>query len=161
MEEKERKKKLLKKRLAELFKDAGFKKLGSGWYLEHENHIVVLELQASSYSSLYYLNIKLYVRGLWGNSYPLDKELVRDMGNVSFTVVPPYDLGLDLENDLSDEERLYLLEKMARECVLPLAHKLLTAEGVFELYEEKLAGRNNLPFFDNVINELRRIRNKP
>ena len=47
-------------------KSNGFKFLYGGWYKESDDCIVVLELQRSNYSVLYYLNIKIYIRGVCG-----------------------------------------------------------------------------------------------
>ena len=60
----------------------GFEKAFGGWFRESNECIVSLDLQKSNFSNLYYLNIKIFVNGMFGHCYSKSKALIKDTGNI-------------------------------------------------------------------------------
>ena len=76
----------------------GFTKAYSGWFKESLEVIAVLHLQKSNFSRSYYLNIKLFIKGLFGRNLAKSKQLVKtECGDI--LIRPPaqyaelFDLG--------------------------------------------------------------------
>jgi len=85
--------------------DHGFKKLGALWFMESDEHIVTLDLQRSNYSKLYYLNIKVFIRGLFGRQCVASKELIKDTGDIFRREPKEYSAAFDLDNTLTEIKR--------------------------------------------------------
>ena len=119
-------------------KDNGFKYLYGGWYKENEDCIIVLELQRSYYSRLYYLNIKIYIRGVFGEAENVNKYIIKNgMGHL-FTRQPnEYSDCFDLETSLDDDVRRVRLEELFVNYINPLTKKALCIEKIKDLAEEK------------------------
>ena len=115
-------------------KSNGFKFLYGGWYKESSDCIVVLELQRSNYSILYYLNIKIYIRGAFGEAYTVNKYIIKnDTGHIFRRQPKEYDATFDLETNLDENTRKAMLEKLFETYVVPLTDKALSLEGIEEL----------------------------
>ena len=123
-----------KKLFDEMTEKYGFESAFSGWFKESDECIVVLDLQKSSFSNSFYLNIKVYVHGLFGKIYHKSKDLVKkEIGNV-FTRTPnEYNNILDLENEMESILRVGKMELLFKEFIVPFADKMLTRVGVKEL----------------------------
>ena len=117
---------------------SGFEKKYDGWFKESEECIIVLELQRSNFSRYYYLNIKCFIQGMFGNIYTKNKDLVkRGMGNV-FTRQPnDYINVFDLEFSMTEEYRKSELERLFSEYVVPLTDRSLSRAGLKELEKQK------------------------
>ena len=69
-------KKEFKKLFSDCSKKHGFEFLHGGWFSETGECIYVMYLQKSNFSENYYLNIKIYVQGSFGNKYTKSKDLI-------------------------------------------------------------------------------------
>jgi hypothetical protein len=126
-----------KKMFGNLAKLHGFERAFGGWFRESDECILVLDLQRSNYSNLYYLNIKLYVRGMFTDEYgelKLDKGLVRsDVGHIFRREPKEFSTALDLENDLADTDREESLTKLFTEFLEPFSQRASTPKGIAQL----------------------------
>src|SRR5256885_6384060 len=90
----------------EVAKANGFEKSFGGWFLESPESIVVLDLQRSDYSDCYMLNIKIYVQGIFDNSYTKNKNLVKkDIGHIFRRQPAEFKEVLCLNAQIDDIER--------------------------------------------------------
>ena len=120
-------------------KSNGFKLLYGGWYKESNDCIIALELQRSNYSILYYLNIKIYIRGAFGEAYTVNKYIIKnDTGHIFRRQPKEYDATFDLETNLDENTRKAMLEKLFETYVVPLTDKALSLEGIKELINKGL-----------------------
>jgi hypothetical protein len=116
-------------------KKYGFAKEHSGWFKDSDECIAILELQKSKYSNLYYLNIKLFVQGIFGLNYVKNKNLLNSGQEAVFTRSPKaFDETFNLENEIINEERLYKLDDLFKNHIDPLINESLTKQGIINLY---------------------------
>jgi hypothetical protein len=97
---------------------------------------ITLYLQRSSYSKLFYLKGKVLFANVPEKPFILNKQLYNQGGLIHFQPVNEQARWLDLENELSDEERVRQMEQVIDEYIIPKSHKLLTRAGVLELEKE-------------------------
>jgi len=115
----------------------GFKKAFGHWYKESEEVIVVLNLQKSGYSSLYYLNIKIYIIGIFNFSYEISKRLIiNDTGDIFRREPVEYKSIMNLDNEMDDFERVAGIERMFKDFMAPFVDKALTLRGILVLVDE-------------------------
>ena len=62
-----------KKIFGEVAKSYGFERAFGGWFKDSAESIVVLDLQKSNFGDYYEMNVKIYVQGMFGNSYSKSK----------------------------------------------------------------------------------------
>lgn len=128
------------KQFKELFRtiaeENGFKTEFGGWFKESNECIVALDLQRSNFSTLYYLNIQIFVQRLFGESYVIGKELLRNPGTVFRRQPNDYNDALDLNLVVSSVGRTQRLEELFRDFLVPFTEKALTVSGLKELAKE-------------------------
>jgi len=61
----------------EVAKSHNFERAFGGWFKESHECIVVLDLQKSNYGGYYYLNLKIYIQGVFNKHYSKSKDLVK------------------------------------------------------------------------------------
>ena len=117
-----------------LAKQYGFKAISNNWFRESDECIVGINLQKSYYCNLYYLNINIFVHGIFGNHDIKEKDLMIK-GTNSFSERSPkeYDDVFSLEMQMDDKERTQRLESFFAEYLGPLVEKALTRNGIKEL----------------------------
>lgn len=71
-----------KKIFGEIAKKNGFERAYEGWFKESPEVILVLDLQKSNFGNNYYLNVKLFVQGTFGNTYSKSKKLIKTDGAI-------------------------------------------------------------------------------
>jgi hypothetical protein len=107
-------------------KKNGFESNFSGWFKESNECIVVLDLQKSDYSNIYYLNIRIYIQGIFGNYYSKNKNLVKnDTGDIFRRQPKEYNDAFDLELAMDVDKRKELLEKLFSDFLNPFSEKVL------------------------------------
>jgi len=112
----------------------GFERAYGGWFMESPETIIVLDLQKSNYGDYYYLNIKIYVQGLFGKKYKRGKELVRsEVGNVFMRPPTTYDDVFNMETVIDLRDRVKGLHHLFSEYIQPIATLASTRGGIFEL----------------------------
>ncbi len=118
----------------EVAKENNFERVFGGWFKEFKEIMFVLSLQKSNYGKLYYLNIKLYIHGVFGNKYEKNKELVHvDSGDIFIRPPDSYSNLLELDNSLSEEDRRNGLKKMFEKYINPFLEKTKTKELIKEI----------------------------
>lgn len=127
-----------KKFFDEIAKTFGFESMYGGWFKDSKQCILAVELMRSNFGNYYKINIKLYVQGVFGNTYLRSKELVKKFTGNCFRGEPKeYEDALDLENQMDDAERKAKLISFFKEFLVPFSEKALTRTGVIELAQEK------------------------
>ncbi|MBQ2552070.1 MAG: DUF4304 domain-containing protein [Treponema sp.] len=145
--------KVLKRTFAEITKSIGLETKFGGFVKETEEVIIVLSFQKSNYSSQVYLNIKLYIQGVFGKNYLLSREMVvNDVGDVFRRAPKDYDEIFNLNTDLSDNERIEYLKKFIDEFLSGFIQQTSTVKGIMLLAEQ-----GELFLFPAVKSELEKI----
>jgi len=123
-----------KKLFSNIARASGFEEAFSGWFKESNECIVSLGLQKSNYGNYYYLNIKIYVNGVFDRNYMKSKELVnKEIGNIFRRQPKEYEIVLNLETQMEDDERKQRLESLFSKFLVPFTNKALTRLGIKEL----------------------------
>mgnify|MGYP003306197839 CR=1 FL=1 len=129
--------KVLKRTFAEITKSIGLETKFGGFVKETEEVIIVLSFQKSNYSSQVYLNIKLYIQGVFGKNYQLSRKMVvNDVGDVFRRVPKDYDEIFNLNTDLSDNARIEYLKKFIDEFLSGFVQQVSTVKGIMSLAEK-------------------------
>ena len=145
--------KVLKRTFAEITKSIELETKFGGFVKETEEVIIVLSFQKSNYSSQVYLNIKLYIQGVFGKNYQLSREMVvNDVGDVFRRAPKDYDQIFDLGSDLPDNERIEYLKKFIDEFLSGFIQQTSTVKGIMLLAEQ-----GELFLFPAVKSELEKI----
>ncbi|MCW3111005.1 MAG: hypothetical protein JWQ09_5511 [Segetibacter sp.] len=131
-----------KKTVAILAKKNGFEH-SKWWFKESTECIIALELQQSSYSNLYYLNIKIYIQGLFGRKHSRDKNTLKTYyEDIPMRQPPQYAAVFDLEQSMDDAERILKLEEFFIDFLVPFTNKALTKSGIYDLIKNGQLGIN-------------------
>ncbi len=127
-----------KKKFGQIAKEHGFESAFGGWFMTGTECIIVLELQKSNFGNYYYLNVKIFIQGIFGKSYSKSKDLVKkDMGSVFVRQPIKYDPTLNLEEALTDAIRAAQIQNLFSEFVAPFANKALTKNGIKQMVKDK------------------------
>ena len=115
----------------------GFKTAFGGWFKESKDCIMVLELQKSNFGNYYYLNIKIFVNGLFNESYQVNKDLItKNVSPILSGVPKDYEFIFNLESQLKATERAQQLEGMFHNFMVPFAEKALNLKKIMELVQD-------------------------
>jgi hypothetical protein len=126
-----------KKLFGEVAKSNGFESAFGGWFKDSAESIVVLDLQKSNFGDYYEMNIKIFIQGMFGNSYSRSKDLVkRDIGNIFTRQPPEYKSVFDFDEPMDDEKRKEKLEQLFSKFIVPFSDKALSTSGIRELAEK-------------------------
>jgi len=136
MERKELKKELKKVFISTLKKN-GFKRINKKWIIETDDLIKEVELQKSNYRDLYYLN---YIFTFKNTPQEKFKSHIYSRYGIKSKV-------LDLENDLVNEKRLVLFEKMINELVITKINPVNTIKDILEIIKEN-------PYYKNMLSKI-------
>jgi hypothetical protein len=122
----------------ELAQENGFERAYGMWFKEQDESLVCIDLQRSNYSHLYYVNINVYIQGLFGKNFKKSKDLKFGAGGSAIHTGPPnkYAPALDQENELTDLERKKMLEEMFSEYLIPFIKKISTRDGIKKSYKD-------------------------
>jgi len=123
--------KLLLDNSSELY---GFEKYFGGWIKASTECIAVLELQKSKFGNFYYLNIKIYIKGLFKRNYMPSKELIKNpMGDLTSRETQLRNSTFNLDDPITDEQRKDDLEKILDTIIMPFVNQTSTRSGILEL----------------------------
>ncbi len=127
-----------KKLFDEIAKESGFDRAYKGWFKESPEVILALDLQKSNFGNYYYLNIKLFIQGVFGHTYSKCKKLIKtDIGNIFLRQPDNYSNLLDLDTPLEDSDRKEGLRKLFGDFIVPFSNKTSSKKGVRELHEHE------------------------
>lgn len=108
-------------------------------YFDKPKMLLVLELQKSNYSELYYCNIKLGVRGWHSKQLVISKEVIKNpSGPFSERAKEEFYHAFDLENNLSDSKREILLNRFFTE---QIAYLKSLMDNVNDLIDARESGK--------------------
>lgn len=128
-----------KKLVHSVMKENGFHRKGNSWYKATDECIVLLNLQHSLYSSLYYINLACMPQKFaHGVLYPKEECcFVR-------TRIPKYGINgenyhqiTDLETEINDSERESGIIHILRDYCLPTLDKFSSIKDVKQFYSEE------------------------
>lgn len=110
-----------------------------GWVKESSECLIILDLQKSNFGNYYDLNIKIFVQGLFGNSYVKGKDLVKKMTGDIFLRQPiSYNDAFDYDNSISEAKRKEQLQGLFHEFIVPWTDKALSRTGLKELAQSNV-----------------------
>jgi hypothetical protein len=116
----------------------GFERAYGVWFKESPECIIVLELQKSNHGDYYKLNIKIYVQGMFGNKYKINKELIKkDIGDILSGEPVSYRKVLDFDEPMEDLKRQAKTEELFNAYIVPKTDKAITVKGIKELFLAK------------------------
>jgi hypothetical protein len=115
-----------------------FVKSFGGWFKESPECIVTLVLQKSNYGNYYQLIIKVYVQGIFGNSYSISKSLLNGMGDVFRGAPTEYNDIFDFDNMMDDKRRIEKLNDLFKNFISPFASEALTRDGIISLAKKEM-----------------------
>lgn len=127
----------LKYFFTEATKSVGFESK-FGCFVKTTNEvIIVLSFQKSYYSSQVYLNIKLFIQGIFGKNYQLSREMVsNDVGDIFRRAPKDYDEIFNLSSDLPDNARIELLKTFVNDFLSRFVQQASTVKGIALLAEQ-------------------------
>src|SRR5699024_413920 len=93
------------------------------------------ELQKSSFSNSYYLNIKVFIQGAFERTYTPNKDLIKSsMGHITSQIRDKE--ILDLDEPINDEKRKADLAKLFSDFIVTFTDKALSKSGIRELADK-------------------------
>lgn len=122
-----------------IMKENGFHKRGNSWYKTTDECIVLLNLQHSSFGSLYYINLACMPKKFaHGELYPKEECCyIR-------TRIPKYGVNgedyyqiTDMENEINNNERETGIIHILKDYCLPTLDKFGSIKGVKQYYSEE------------------------
>ena len=129
--------KVLKRTFAEITKSIGLETKFGGFVKETEEVIIVLLFQKSNYSSQVYLNIKLYIQGVFGKNYQISRDMVNnDVGDVFRRAPKDYDEIFDLSSNLPDNIRIEHLKRFVDDFLSGFVQQVSTVKGIMSLADK-------------------------
>ena len=126
-----------KKMFGKIAKCHGFDSAYGGWFKHSNESLLILELQRSNFSDIFYLNIKIFIQGVFGKNYSISKDLVKNsMGQILRRPHPEYAILFNLQADLDDDQRKTRISDFFQTFLKPFAKLALTREGVKHLAQD-------------------------
>jgi hypothetical protein len=139
-----------KKLFGEVAHKHGFQFLYGVWMKESPEVILMLELQKSNFSVEYYLNIKIFIHGIFQLQHIKNKKLSTECKESFFRRCPTeYGSCLDLENSLTSNERKNMIESLFTNFIDSFSDKALNIMRIYKLVDD-----SQLLLFPNVKIEL-------
>jgi hypothetical protein len=124
-----------KKLFTEIAKKNGLVNEINALFKESDFALIALILRKSSYSKLFYLRIKVKLKTP-GELFQEKKEWVKhDVSDILLGAEAKFNALFDLENQISDSERLNGLEDLFNTNLNELIKKTLDRDGLIELYK--------------------------
>ena len=120
-------------------KENGFCRKSNSWYKSTEECVVLLNLQHSSWSSLYYINLACFLRKS-DNSILYPKEYhchIRTRIPQCGANGESYAQTTNLESCMTDNEREKGIISILNDYCIPTLSKLSSVEGIKQLYKEQ------------------------
>lgn len=115
----------------------GYEKAFSGWFKESAECIAVLDLQKSNFGNYYELNIKIFIRGVFGNRYTKDKKLVkRDTGDIFTRQPEDFKDVLDFDTSMDSDKRKQGIEALFKEFIDSFIDRALSRNGIKDLAQD-------------------------
>jgi hypothetical protein len=123
-----------KKVFGEIANINNFKRAFGGWYKESPECLAILALQKSNYGNYYQLNIKILIHGVFQDAYlPNKKLMIETGGHVDSCEPKEFRHVFDLDEQIDDNLRQELLNKLFISHIVPFTNKALSKEGIKEL----------------------------
>lgn len=107
------------------------------WSVESNECILTLELQKSNFGNFYNLVMNVFIQGAFGNKYLKDKNLIRDLGDITTGLPYEYYVYLDLDSSIEIQDRKRGFELLFDSFIIPFANKALSKKGIYELSAER------------------------
>lgn len=122
----------------EIAKLNNFQKAFGGWFKDSTECIAVLELQKSNYGDYYQLIIKIYIQGMFGDMYAMNKNLVKkDIGHIFSGEPKEYKKVFDLTDPITDNMREELLKELFQTHIVPFTDNTISKDGIIEKHQKE------------------------
>ncbi|MBS0615331.1 MAG: hypothetical protein JSR58_02110 [Verrucomicrobia bacterium] len=109
----------------------GFTSAFNGWCKESEDCLFIMDLQKSNFGNFYHLNLKTFIKGIFGRTYSIGKDLVKkDMGQIFRQQPPEFDRYLNLETIMDNAKREQGIETLFTQFILPYSKSVSTLEDI-------------------------------
>jgi len=102
-------------------------------FKESEDTVVSLDLQKSNYGNSYYLNIKIFIKGLLNNNNSQKENLEKMTGDIFRREPKIFSDIFDLNSSVADEMRKDKLLNLFETFILPFCEKAASIKGIKEL----------------------------
>ncbi|MEM6817059.1 MAG: DUF4304 domain-containing protein [Bacteroidota bacterium] len=130
-------------------KSLGFQRKSTSWYLDQDEIIQVINLQKSSYSNLFYVNISIYIKAIEPPKGLPKEEQCHIRTRLDRTMVDApknYDYLFDLENvTLNDKDYKREMSECVAKNIIPQLESINSKEGVLKVAEKNSVMLNMLP----------------
>jgi hypothetical protein len=126
-----------KRTFSNLANKCSFKKESDYWSKTSDESILLLELQKSNFGNYYYINIRIFIRGIFNfDKNETVKTLKKKTMGIFLRQPKEYEDSLNLEFPMEDNKRSEKLETLFNAFVIPISIKALTLQGISELASE-------------------------
>lgn len=127
-----------KKTFGSIAESYGFRKMYSCWIKESPECIFVLLLQKSNFGNYYDLVIKIFIQGVFGHHYTLDKNtLINDVGDVFLRQPKEYNSIFDLDQPTDVGIWREKMKNLFTDYIIPLSEATSTKSGILELHHNR------------------------
>lgn len=131
-------KKTFKKLFDKIACNNSFESAFNGWFKESKECLVALELQKSNYGNYYYLNIKIFVQGSFGQHYSKSSSLItKEVGDFFRRAPKEYEDAFNFDLPIEDSKRIEKFNDLFTNFLIPFTEKALTKEGIKVLIEDQ------------------------
>jgi hypothetical protein len=122
----------VKRALYDFGRDAGLTRKSGAWYREGEGTIAVVHLQRSDYGPSYYVNLAFWLRELGDERYPRawTCHVQARLGSLVPEESDRVRELFDLEQPMSDEDRMASISALLRSRVLPVIERGSSVAGL-------------------------------
>ncbi len=126
----------LKKTFGIIAKNNEFTSTLGIWYKESQDCIFTISLQKSNYETLFYVNLKIFIKDIFGIEYKIDKSIKNDTGDIFLRTPKEYNNYFNFEIEIPHDERTEGLRRLFAEFINPFSEKALKKEKIFDLEKE-------------------------
>lgn len=127
-----------KKAFGSTAKSYGFRRIYSCWITESPERIFVFMLQKSNFGNYYDLVIKIFIQGVFGHHYTLDKNtLQNDTGDIFLRQPKEYNSTFDLDIPIDTNNLTESLNNLFKDYIKLLSEATSTKTGILEQHRNK------------------------
>ena len=125
----------LKKVFDQIAKANGFEKSFGSWFKKSDDCIAVIKLQKSSFGNSYYINIKVFIQGVFEESYVPNKDLIKSgIGHINQQI---RDLDiLDFDVSIDNNDRIKRTGSLFSESIAPFVNMSLSKISIKDSYHQ-------------------------
>jgi hypothetical protein len=116
-------------------RSSGFRKKGNSWYKASDATILVANLQRSSFSDAYYVNLGVWVKSMGDTDFPKEHQCHIRQRLCSLCDTPCKPLFDAEDRSMTDDERMAKIEALILEYAIPFLNDCSSTDGILRLFE--------------------------